>query len=155
MGGDGAVLEANDVCNSDAEQRRKQHGGDEEDDDKTHEGGSALGEFGDVFHQFSLIRGVFLDGLLECGEVVFEAAKGTFLLGGVEGESTVIGLEAGYGVLQRLEVHFVQRPVAEQIGGGGDDVALKQGEQFADQRQHRFGRVDGTVKFAGLGCGAC
>jgi len=119
-----AALEANDVSDSDAEQSGKQHGGHEEDDDQAHEGGGAFGEFGDAFDQFGLIGGVFLHGLLERGEVVFEAAEGPFLLAGMEGEGAVIGLKMGYGVFQRLEVHLVHRPVAEQIGGSGDDVAL-------------------------------
>ena len=150
-------LKADDVGDSDAKQRRKQHRGNQEDDDQAHKGGSAFGKFGDAFNQFSLISGVLLHSFLERGKFVLEAAEGAFLLAGVEGKGTVIGLEMGDGVFQWLKVHFVHRPVVEQIGGSGDYVAFEQGQHLANQGQHGLGDADSAIKSGGflrLGHGA-
>ena len=67
-----------------------------------------LASLSDLLDEFGLICGVFLNGFLEGGEFVFEAAEGTFLFAGVEGEGAVIGLEAGDRFFERLEIHCVQ-----------------------------------------------
>ena len=110
-----AVLKTDDVGDSDAEERREQDGDDEEDDDEAHERGGALGEFGNVLNQLCLVGGVFLNCLLDRSEVVFEAADGSFLLAGVEGNGSLIALEVSDGYFKRFEVHLMHGVIEKQI----------------------------------------
>ena len=144
---EGADLEADEIGDADAEQGCEEDGNDQKDGDEAHERRGTFGEFSDVLDEFCLIGGVFLDGVLERCEVVFEALDCAFLLVGVEGEGAVIGLQAGDRFLKRLEIDFMHLAVGEQIGSSAREVALEQGQHFSDQGKDGFCNAHGAFQF--------
>lgn len=139
---------AQDVGDSDHQKGRKEDGDDQQDGDETHESRHAPGEFDDMLGQFGLIGGVFLDRFLYGGKFIFELPDGALLLGGVEGEGSLIGLKPGNSLFEGLEVHFLDGTIAEQIGCCADYVAFEKGEHLADERKKRPSYANGALQFA-------
>lgn len=152
-------LEANDVGDSNAEQRGEEDRQHQQDKDQALKRRGALGEPGHVLGEFRLLLSALLNGFLQRGQIIFQVAQGAFLLGGVKGESTLIGLKPCDGLLQRLQV-YLDRPLSEKVRCGRDHVAFEQWKHLADKRQDRFGDADGAFKLAWLvqwrdGLGQC
>jgi uncharacterized membrane protein len=102
-----------------------------------------------VLGEFGLLFGVFLDRFLEGVEFVLYPAQRAFLLRGVKRHGALIGLKAGEGFLERLEVDRCCLR-GEQVRCGGDHVAFEQGKHLADEGQDGLGDAKCALKPGGF-----
>lgn len=113
----------------------------------------------EIFKQFLLFEGIAISGFADHLELIFNALEGGVLLAHLEAEVAMLGAEVSEAFLNGLEVNsdvgrlgWVGRLV-EDVGDGGADVAVEEGQDFLNEGDGHAEGAHGAVKAVALGRG--
>ena len=112
----------------------------------------------EVFHEFLLLECVSVGGFANHFELVFDALEGGVLFDDLIAELALLGLELGEAVFEGGEIDGRRRRRrgrrgvvvrSEEVGDGGADVAVEQGENALDEGQGDAEGADGALNPGG------